>query len=70
MPPLFAWSCNNLRYIAGPVSYTHLTLPTMPQPCVDLGGRRTIKKKKKQKRVAKRKEQKKKNKIKKKKTKK
>ncbi len=29
------------------VSYTHLTLPTNIQPCVELGGRRCIKKKKK-----------------------
>ncbi len=28
------------------VSYTHLTLPTTPRSCVDLGGRRIIKKKK------------------------
>ncbi len=29
-----------------PVSYTHLTLPTKTCSCVDLGGRRIIKKKK------------------------
>ncbi|WP_213060822.1 hypothetical protein, partial [Escherichia coli] len=29
------------------VSYTHLTLPTSPQPCVDFGGGGTIKKKNK-----------------------
>ncbi len=28
------------------VSYTHLTLPTKIEPCVDLVGRRTIQKKK------------------------
>ncbi len=31
------------------VSYTHLTLPTNDEPCVDLGGRRIIEKKKKKK---------------------
>ncbi|WP_213060668.1 hypothetical protein, partial [Escherichia coli] len=31
------------------VSYTHLTLPTNSQPCVDIGWRRITKKKKKQK---------------------
>ncbi len=31
------------------VSYTHLTLPTSREPCVDLGGRRSSKKKTKNK---------------------
>ena len=34
-----------LEHAEGPVSYTHLTLPT--RSSVDLGGRRIIKKKKK-----------------------
>ncbi len=34
-------------YNIDPVSYTHLTLPTTLRPCVDLGGRRIIKKKRK-----------------------
>nr|WP_249542551.1 hypothetical protein [Escherichia coli] len=39
---------DNILNSSSSVSYTHLTLPTNARPCVDLGGRRIIKKKNRQ----------------------